>query len=171
MSVFVLFICLFFRSSSSLLNISCVFSIHASILFPDLISTVLSLLWIIFQVYCLFQFELAVLLAFYLVLSYRKYSSAVSFCLTFCDCGFCSTGLQFFLLLLPALWWMRSKRLVQASWSGRLMPAHWWVELGLVPLVGVLYQCVCLAGSYRLRKTLGSLYTDGRDCVPAILVV
>ena len=28
------------------------------------------------------------------------------------------------------------KRLVQASWWGGLVPAHGWVELGLVPLVG-----------------------------------
>ena len=29
-----------------------------------------------------------------------------------------------------------SKRLVQASWWEGLVPAHWWVELGLAPLVG-----------------------------------
>ena len=41
------------------------------------------------------------------------------------------------MLLLSALWWMRlSKRLVQASWWEGLVPAHWWVELGLAPLVG-----------------------------------
>ena len=29
-----------------------------------------------------------------------------------------------------------SERLVQASWRVRLVPIHWWVELGLVPVVG-----------------------------------
>ena len=29
-----------------------------------------------------------------------------------------------------------SKRLVQASWWEGVVPAHWWLELGLVPLAG-----------------------------------
>ena len=29
-----------------------------------------------------------------------------------------------------------SKQLLQASWYEGLVPAHWWVELLLVPLVG-----------------------------------
>ena len=41
------------------------------------------------------------------------------------------------MLLLSAVWWMRlSKRLVQASLCEGLVPVHWGVELGLVPLVG-----------------------------------
>ena len=62
-------------------------------------------------------------------------------------------GFYFFLLWLSALWWMRlPKRLMQASQCKGLLPAHWWVELGLVPLVS---RAV-------LKKTLSSLSADGQ---------
>ena len=48
-----------------------------------------------------------------------------------------AAGLQFLFLLLSAPSWMKlSERLVQASWRVRLVPTHWWVELGLVPVAG-----------------------------------
>ena len=55
-------------------------------------------------------------------------------------------------------------------WMG-LVPAHRCLELCLVPLMSRAMLEGMFRGSYGLRKTLGSLYTDGRDCVPAILVV
>ena len=64
------------------------------------------------------------------------------------------------MLPLSALWWMRlSKRLVHASWWKGL--AHWWVELGLILLVGRTV----------LRKMLSSLSADGWGCLLALLVV
>ena len=53
------------------------------------------------------------------------------------------------------------KRLVQVSWWEVLVPAHWYMELGLVPLVS----------SCGLRKTLGRMSADGWGCVPTVLVV
>ena len=51
------------------------------------------------------------------------------------------------------------------------MSAHWWVELGLVPLVGrAISRGVFRVGS-RLRKTLGRLSADGWGYIPALLVV
>ena len=64
-----------------------------------------------------------------------------------------------------------SKRLLQASWWEGLVPAHWWVELGLVPLVGRAMSGVCLLSSGLLWKTLSSLSADGWGCVPTLLVV
>ena len=53
-------VCLLFSSSRSFLNVSCIFY------FQDLGSSLLSLLWIIFQVDCLFPPHLFGLLGFYL---------------------------------------------------------------------------------------------------------
>ena len=54
-----------------------------------------------------------------------------------------------------------SKRLVLDScWEG-LITAHWWVDLGLVPLVS----------RAMLGKTLSSLTADGWGYVPALFVV
>ena len=108
--------------------------------FQDLGSSLLSLLWILFQLDCLSPIHLVVLLRFYLVPLSGTYSSADSFCLTFCDCGFHSIGCRVVVLLgfccLPPGGWDWCKGLVQASWWEGLVSAHLWVELGLVPLVG-----------------------------------
>ena len=48
-------------------------------------------------------FHLVVLLGFYLVPTFGTYSSAVSFCLTSCDCGFHSTGCRIAVLLASAV--------------------------------------------------------------------
>ena len=47
--------------------------------------------------------HLVVLLGFYLVPSSGTYSSAVSFYLTFCDCGFCSAGCSVIVFLSSAV--------------------------------------------------------------------
>ena len=61
--------------------------------------------------------------------------------------------------------------LVQASWWEGLVPTHWCLELGLIPLVGrVMSRRVFIGGSW-LRMTLGSLSVDGWGCVPTLLVV
>ena len=46
------------------------------------------------------------------------------------------------------------------------MPAHWWVELGLGPLVGWAVSRDVSTGGPGLRKSLGSLSADGWVCVP-----
>ena len=51
------------------------------------------------------------------------------------------------------------------------MPAHCWVELGLVPLVGRAMSRGAFRGGSGLRKILGSLSANGWCCVPALLVV
>ena len=51
------------------------------------------------------------------------------------------------------------------------MHALWWVELGLVPLVGrAMSRCV-FGGVCQFSMTLGNLSTDAWDCVPVLLVV
>ena len=56
------------------------------------------------------------------------------------------------LLLLSALWWVRLVQgLVQASWWEGPVPAHWWVELGLVFLVGRAVSGGVFRGGCRLR--------------------
>ena len=51
------------------------------------------------------------------------------------------------------------------------MPAHQWVEVGLVPLVGGAMSKGMLRGSCELSMISGSLSADGWDCVPTLLVV
>ena len=54
-----------------------------------------------------------------------------------------------------------SKKLVQATFWEELVPTQWWVELGLVPLVG----------RAMLIDTLSLLSAFGWSCVPTLLVV
>ena len=80
----VLFILLFlFFKFPALFKIFLDLFIHS--FFWDLDSSLLSLLWIIFQVDCLFP--LNYFCGFYLVSLSETYFSLISFCLTFCACG------------------------------------------------------------------------------------
>ena len=68
----------------------------------------------------------------------------------------------FIILLGSAPWWVRLVLgLVQAFWWDGLVPAHWWVELGLVPLVSRAMSRGMFRGGCELRTTLGSLSADG----------
>ena len=60
--------------------------------------------------------------------------------------------------------------LLQASWWKGLVPAHWWVQLGLVPLVGrVLSGAVLIRQLWAPENFINSLSADGWGCVPALL--
>ena len=60
---------------------------------------------------------------------------------------------------------------VQASWWEGLVPALWWVELGLVPLVDRAMSRSVFWGGCELSTTLGSLSADEWGCVSVLLVV
>ena len=64
-----------------------------------------------------------------------------------------------------------SLSLVQAFWWKGLVPAHWWVELGLVPLVGRAMSEDVFSAGCGLRKALSCLSADRWGCFPALLVV
>ena len=107
-SVIALFIIdwLFFFSSRSLLNISCIFSILASILFiykSILLSKfwiiLLLLFWILFQVDSLFPPLLFGLVGIYHVPLPAEYFPAFSFCLNCCVWGVLSVPWKFVVLL------------------------------------------------------------------------
>ena len=81
--------CLFFISSRFLLNMACIFLFHASSLFicaplyfQDFGSSLLSLLWILFQVDCPFSLHLFGLVGFYHAPSSACFS-VFSFCLIY----------------------------------------------------------------------------------------
>ena len=104
---------LFFSSSRSSLNVSCIISILASILFLRSL--------IIFTINLNYSSgRLAIFISlscsgFHLVPLSGTYSFSTSFWLTFCDCSFCSTGRRSGSSVCPC--WLRpSKRFVQASW-------------------------------------------------------
>lgn len=63
------------------------------------------------------------------------------------------------------------QRLAQASWQERPVPPHWWVELGLSPLVGRAVSRGMSKGGYRLWKSLCSLSVGRWGYVPAPLIV
>ena len=52
----------------------------------DFGSSVLSLLWILFQVDCLYPLHLVIFVGFYFAPSTATYLSIISFCLTYCFC-------------------------------------------------------------------------------------
>ena len=68
-----------------LLNISCIFSVCASIFFWDLGFSLLSLLWILFWVDCLSPLHLVVLLGFHLVSSSGTRQQILFCCLILSD--------------------------------------------------------------------------------------
>ena len=51
------------------------------------------------------------------------------------------------------------------------MPAHWWVELGLFPLVGRAVSHGVFWGGCEFSMTLDSLSSNGLVSVPVLLVV
>ena len=51
------------------------------------------------------------------------------------------------------------------------MPAHCWVELILIPLVGGAVSLDEVRGSCVPEGSLGSLFTEGRGCDPTWIVV
>ena len=55
---------------------------------------------------------------------------------------------------------------VQTSSWERLVPAHWWVELALTPVVGRAVSWGMFRGGCALRTTLGSCSADRWGCVP-----
>ena len=102
-SVIVLFTvdCLFFNSSMPLLNIACIFSIRASSLsvppFLDFRSSLLSLLWILFEADCLFL-HLFGFVSFYHIFSAGCHS-VFSYCLIYCVWYLLSAGQKFIIAL------------------------------------------------------------------------
>ena len=60
--------------------------------------------------------------------------------------------------------------LLQASWWEGLVPAHWWVQPGLVPLVGrVLSGVVLIRQLWAPENFINSLSADGWGCAPVLL--
>lgn len=51
------------------------------------------------------------------------------------------------------------------------MPASWWLELILSPLVGGSLSLGVIRGNYVSVGSLGSLFADGWGCVPSWSVV
>ena len=41
------------------------------------------------------------------------------------------------------------------------MPAHWWMKLGFVPLVGKAVSSSVFRGGRGLKMTLGNLFANG----------
>ena len=89
--VFLIIVCLLFSSSRSLLNVSCI----SSILVQDFGSSLLSLLWILFRVDCLFPLHFFGLVCFYLAFSSALCFPVFSFDLTYCVWGLLFTGCTF----------------------------------------------------------------------------
>ena len=94
--------------------------------FRDLGLSLLSLLWILFQVDFLSPLCLVVLLGFYFISSSGTYSYAILFCSTFCDCGFHSAVCRVVGFLASAVCPQVDKV------SKKPVHAFWWE--GLVPL-------------------------------------
>ena len=168
-------VCLFFTYSSSLLNISCIFLVYTSILFLRS--------WIIFTIITLNSF-----LGRLPVSTSLSFSSGVLSCSFVCTIFLCRLILPNFLWLwfllcrlqgcssscfccLPLGGWGWSNRLLQAPWWEGLFPAHWWVELGLVPLMGRAMSRGLFRGGCALWTSLGRLSADGWVYVPTLFVV
>ena len=73
---------------------------------------------------------------------------------------------------MSALWWVKVVlRLLEVSWWEGLVPSCWWVELGLILLVGRAVSRGVFIGGCELSMTLGTLSADGWICVSLLLVV
>ena len=156
--------CLLFRSSRSLLNVSCVFSI----LFPRFWIILISFLWILFSgrlpisssfvwsggflpcffICCLFLCLLILLNLVCLGSSFRRLQVCSSCCI----------------LCLPPV------GCIGFLWRG-LVPVFWWMRLVLVFLVRRTVSDSVFWGVCELSMILGSLSADGWGCVPVLLIV
>ena len=165
-SVKVLFICLFFKASSSLLNIFLSFWSAPPFFFWDRRSSLLSKLWILCQIHYLSLVCLPVLLEFYLIPFSGTYFSAISFCVTFYIHGLCFLGFRIIILLGCGFCPPISK-----AGPTRLVHASWWVELGSIPLEGRAVSKGVFTDSRWLRTALVSLSPDWWGCVLTLLVV
>ena len=163
-------VCLLFSSSSSLLSISCIFSI----LFPWF--------WIIFTIIILNSFSgrlpvplhLFGLVCFYLAPSSAVYFFVLSFCLIYCVWGLLFAGCRFVVPVVFGVcpqWVSLIQWIVWASWWRRLVPVFWWMRLYLVFLVGRTASSGVFCGVCDRIMILGSLSTNGWGCVPVLLVV
>ena len=88
------------------------------------------------------------------------YFSIVSFCLTFYVCGPLYSVFRVLVPLVHGVCPLVDKAgpgLVQISCLGGLVPSHWWLELGLVPLVVRTMSRDMFRGGYWLSMTLGTL--------------
>ena len=77
---------------------------------------------------------------------------------------FHSPGCRVVVLLASAVYPLVDEQLVQASWWEGLAPAHWWVELGLVPLLGSAMSGAVFIRQL-FRKTFSILFADAWGCV------
>ena len=93
-------------------------------------SSLLSLLWVLFQVDCLSPLHLVVLVGFYLVPFFATYFSVISFCITSCVCGLLSTGFSIVFPLASGIFPLVDEICLRA-WVGFLAEGT-----GACPLVG-----------------------------------
>ena len=139
----------------------------------DFGSSVLSLLWILFQVDCLSPLHLVTFVGFYFAPSTATYLFIISFCLTYCVCvwsPFCrlhDCSSSHFWCLPPGGWGCSSGSCRLPS--EKTVPAVWWMELGLVFPVDMSGSV--LWSSCEFRVTLVSLSADECACIPVVLVV
>ena len=142
--------CLFFNSSRSLLNIYCIFLIHASSLFICA-SILFSRFWIcftiivlnFFQVDCLFPLHLFGLVGFYHVASSAVCFYVFSFCSIYCVLDLLSADWKVIVLLNCGVCPHVGSCLMKVSWLGELVPFFWWMELDLFFLKGGAMLIVC----------------------------
>ena len=156
------------------------FLVFSPFYFQDFGSSLLSLLWIFFQIACLFPLNLFGLLGF-LPCSFACSVFLFCFILSNLQNGLCYGvyGLLFigYRILVPLV-------SVDCPLLGEfvpgtcvsflvedLWPALCWVELSLFPLMGRAASGDVFWGICELNTTLGSLSTDGWGCVPVLLVV
>lgn len=144
-------ISLFFSSSRSLFNISCIFSVHVSILFCRSGSSLLSIFWIIFLGDCLFTLHLFGLVDFYLLPSSATYFSIISFCLTGCISSFLSADYSVIVLLASGV----------CPLMGEIGPL---ASVGFLVGGKVAYPLVCRAESFS-SNGLGFIRFCGFRCL------
>ena len=122
------------KSPSSLLNVSMSsWSVPPPLFFCDLVSSVLSLLWVVIHLDCL---HLIVVLILYLVPSSWIYFSAISFCVTFCVCGFLSSGSRIIVPLASGVFCLLVGEVGWSRGAGFLVGGA-----GACPLVGRARSC------------------------------
>ena len=131
--------------------------------FQDFGSSVLSLLWILFQVDCLSLLHLVIFAGFYFAPSIATYSSIISFCLTVFVCGLLSAGCLTVVPLPSGVCPLVDEVVPVAPADGAW---HLVDGAGSGPSSGH-----DLSGSCEFSMTLVSLSVDECACIPVMLVV
>ena len=139
--------------------------------FQDFGSSLISLLWILFQENAYFLFICLVCWVFTMSL-HLLHVSVFSFCSVYWIWSLLSVGWKVVVPLNCGLcppWVGMDQCFVKVSWLGILVPVFWWLEPDCISLKDSAMSSNVFCGVYGFGMALGRLSANVQGCVPVLL--